>query len=200
MLNLVTKNTQAGRHAARKIAAILFGLIALHGMAVAQKGNNEVKLIAEGAFSIPVANGWSDDFVTGLGVYGKGYYGIGGSGQLTLMAGISKFKNSTSFQNSKTNTHMIPVLLGYKQHIKRFYIEPQVGLGELGGKISWGTGDYSRPSVTTLYGGLGVGVDVKRFELGMRYQYAKGIDSPEAGIWSRRSFEFFGLHAGYRIL
>ena len=198
-MNLVTKNTQVKRHAIKRIAAVFFMLIAVHGMAVAQKGANEVKLIAEAAFSIPVANGWSDDFVTGLGMYGKGYYGIGRAAQLTLMVGLSKFRNNTSFQNSKTNTHMIPVLLGYKQHIRQFYIEPQAGLGELGGKIFWGTGDYSRPSVTTVFGGLGVGIDVKRLELGLRYQYAKGIDSPEAGIWSRRSFEFLGLHAGYRI-
>lgn len=94
---------------------------------------------------------------------------------------------------------MIPVLLGYKQHIRQFYVEPQAGLGEMGGKINWGTGDYSRPSVTTLYAGAGVGIDIKRFELGLRYQYAKGIDSPEAGIWSNRNFEFLGQHAGYKI-
>ncbi|MBE7174014.1 MAG: hypothetical protein INR73_25800 [Williamsia sp.] len=178
---------------------MLLFFIVVHSAVQAQKGANEIKVIGEGAFALPMGNGWSDDFITGFGLYVKGYYGIGSSGQLTAMVGVSKFKNNASFENSKTNTHMIPVLLGYKQHIKRFYIEPQAGLGEMGGKIDWGVGDYSRPSVTTLYAGLGMGVDVKRFEFGLRYQYAKGIDAPEAGIWSNRSFEFLGAHVGYRI-
>lgn len=191
-------NTPVKKHAV-KAMAFLFLLVVTCNKVMAQKGHNEIKVITEGAFTIPVANNWSNDLITGFGVYVKGYYGIGGSGQLTAMIGVSKFKNNASFENSKTNTHMIPVLLGYKQHIKWFYLEPQIGLGEMGGRIEWGAGDYSRPSVTTLYAGLGVGADIRRFEVGLRYQYAKGIDSPETGIWSTRSFEYLGVHVGYRI-
>ena len=178
-------------HNMKKLAAVLFLVAVVYNTASAQRGQNEIRLVAEGALAFPeVHAGW--------GGFVKGYYGIGRSAQLTAMLGMSKFSRNEAVGKDKTITHLIPVLIGWKQHIKMFYVEPQAGLGEMGGKVDWG-GDYSRPSVTTVFAGLGAGVDVNRFEIGARYQYSKGIDAPAAGIWSRRKFQFAGIHVGYRI-
>ncbi len=166
-------------------------VIMMQGVARAQKGHNEIKVLAEGALTLT-------DPHFGYGGFLKGYYGIGRSGQITLMTGVSWFSSDAAIGKSKTRTHLIPVMAGYKQHIGLFYIEPQAGIGEMGGRVDWG-GDLSRPSVTTFFAGLGAGVDIKRFEIGVRYQYAKGIDAATAGIWSDRKFELAGLHVGYKI-
>lgn len=175
----------------KKVATCLLLAFLINGAAHAQKGRNEVKLLAEGSTTL-------FDPHLGWGGFVKGYYGLGRSGQLTLTTGLIKFKSEIATGKSNTRTHLIPVLLGYKQHIGLFYIEPQAGLGEMGGRVDWG-GDYSRPSATTVYASLGAGVDIKKFEIGVRYQYAKGIDAATAGIWSNRKFELAALHVGYKI-
>lgn len=181
----------------KKIAAVLLLVIAAHGLAQAQKGQNAVGVVAEGGLSIPDADlGW--------GGYVKGYYGIGKSAQLTATAGISQFVHNPSTGEVKTTTRLIPVLIGYKQHfslfhIKSLYVEPQAGFGELGGKVDFG-GDYARPSGGAFFGAIGAGVDIKRFELGARYQFSRETGSPESGLWYNRKFQLAAIHVGYRIL
>lgn len=175
----------------KKVTAVLLFVMAIHGFAKAQKGHNEVRVVAEGALSVPDAD-------AGWGGYVKGYYGVGKSAQLTVMAGISKFVHNPSAGEVKTITRLIPVLIGYKKHVRSYYIEPQAGIGELGGKVDFG-GDYARPSGTAIFGALGAGIDVKRFELGARYQFSRELGSPSAGLWYNRKFQLAALHVGYRI-
>ena len=181
----------------KKVTAILLLVIAAHGFALAQKGQNGISVVAEGALSIP-------DTDLGLGGYVKGYYGVGKSGQVTAMTGISKFVHNPSEGEVKTTTRLIPVLIGYKQHfrffhINKLYIEPQAGFGELGGKVDFG-GDYARPSGAAFFGAIGAGMDIKRFEIGVRYQFSREIGSPESNLWYNRKFQLAGIHVGYRIL
>ncbi|MEO5890877.1 MAG: hypothetical protein ABIQ31_11520 [Ferruginibacter sp.] len=119
----------------------------------AQKGSNAVSLNLEGTFPF-----YQKD--RGVGFSVKGLKGIGSSAQLTLSAGISIFNNKNNVEHGEITTRLIPFLVGYRQNIQRFFIEPQIGLGELGGRIKF-EGDYSRPSVAAVFGGLGAGYTLK---------------------------------------
>jgi len=162
----------------------------------AQKGNNQIGLISEVIF--PTVGD-----VGGSG-YIKGAYGIGTQGQMTLQVGVSKFKTddyrfvfeNTMTQGDKTKVRLVPVLLGYKQFFNQFYIEPQAGYGELGGKIDEG-GDWIRPSVGAFYWAAGAGYQFNKIGVGIRYQSAHATGGTKAGIWGNEQFSFVGINLGY---
>ena len=157
----------------------------------AQKGNNSVSINAEA--TIP---SFQDDH--GFGGFAKGLYGVGGSAQLTLSIGFSKFRSNDSVDAGKVETSLIPFLFGYKQNIKKFFIEPKIGLGELGGKIPLG-GDYSRPSITALFGGLSTGYAFHRLSIGIAFLASRGIDNASAGIWHDEKFHYTSVFVGYDL-
>jgi hypothetical protein len=157
----------------------------------AQKGNNALSLMVEGGYA-------GDRYDPGYGAFVKGLYGVGAHGQLTLMTGISAFRANSMPGELSSTTRLIPVLAGYKQHFYNFYIEPQIGYGELGGKQDIG-GDYARPSVGAFFWAIGVGVDIRRFDFGLRYQGAQATAGSAAGLWNDKIIQFVGLHAGYTI-
>jgi hypothetical protein len=158
----------------------------------AQKGNNGLSLNAEA--TVPI---YQDD--RGFGFFLKGLYGIGQSAQLTLSGGVSRFTSKNNIEQGRVTTRVIPFLFGYRQNIHRFFIEPKIGLGELGGKISI-NGDYSRPSVAAIFGGLGAGYTVKRINVGISFQTAHGIDNSAAGIWYNKNFHYTSIFLGYNLL
>ena len=160
-------------------------------IAYAQKGNDAFSINGEAA--IPI---FQDDL--GFGLYFKGYYGIGKSAQLTLSAGVSKFSSKNSVETGKTSTRLIPFLFGYKHNIQRFFIEPRIGIGELGGKESL-DGDYARQSVAALFGGLNAGYTIKRFSLGINFLSAHGIENASAGSWHDKSFHYTSVFVGYDL-
>ncbi|HKC37346.1 MAG TPA: hypothetical protein VKB95_14820 [Chitinophagaceae bacterium] len=157
----------------------------------AQKGNT--MLSVNGETTIPV---FQNDL--GFGFFLKGSYGIGKSGQLTLSGGVSKFNSKNSIETGKITTRLVPLLFGYKQNIRKFFIEPKIGLGELGGKILL-NGDYSRPSVAALFGGLGAGYTIKRFNLGINFLTVHGIENNSAGIWYNKNFHYTSIYIGYEL-
>jgi hypothetical protein len=157
----------------------------------AQKGRNQVNLVAEA--TVPV---YQND--RGFGGFIKGMYGIGKSAQLTLTTGISRFRSKNSIEQIATNTRLIPVLAGYKQNFHKFYIEPQAGYGDLGGKVNTG-GDYARPSVAAFFWAIGGGYDHNRVNIGLRFQQVHGAESAAAGIWHDKDFNYTAIHFGYKI-
>ncbi|MEJ7738984.1 MAG: hypothetical protein WKF97_16280 [Chitinophagaceae bacterium] len=64
-----------------------------------QKENNQFKLLAEAG--IP-----NDQNKLGFGGYLKGAYGIGRSGQVTLMSGVSKFRSKIESSFAGTTTRI----------------------------------------------------------------------------------------------
>ena len=134
----------------------------------------------------------------GFGFYFKGFYGIGQLAQLTLSAGVSKFNSKNSVETGKTSTRLIPFLFGYKHNIQRFFIEPRIGIGELGGKESL-DGDYARQSVAALFGGLNAGYTIKRFSLGINFLSAHGIENASAGSWHDKNFHYTSIFMGYNL-
>ena len=157
----------------------------------AQKGNHGLSI--NGEATVPV---YQND--RGLGLHLKGLYGIGRSVQLTASVGVSKFKNRNSNEGKEIRTRLIPFFLGYRQNIRKFYVEPQIGIGELGGRISI-DGDYARPSVAAIFGGLGAGYNIKRIAIGMSFQTAHGIENSSAGIWHNENFHYTSVRVGYSL-
>ncbi len=163
----------------------------LHFDINAQKGFNALSL--NGETTIPV---FQND--QGFGFSLKGSYGIGKSGQLTLSAGVSKFNSKNSIETGKITTRLVPFLFGYKQNIQKFFIEPKIGIGELGGKILK-NGDYSRPSIAAMFFGLGAGYSLKRFNLGINFLTAHGIENTSAGIWYNKNFHYTSIFVSYNL-
>jgi hypothetical protein len=89
------------------------------------------------------------------------------------------------------------VLAGYKHLLKRFYIEPQAGYGEIGGRVDIG-GDYARPSNGAFIWAIGTGYQWKRIDIGIRYQSAVGTVYTSSG--NKRAFGFTGIHIGYHLI
>ncbi|PWT70606.1 MAG: hypothetical protein C5B59_19545 [Bacteroidetes bacterium] len=159
----------------------------------AQKGNNSISMNAE--FAIP---GFQKE--NGFGFYAKGFYGIGKSGQITVSLGFALFHSSDSvsdMEKGKTSKNLIPVLFGYKQNIGSFFIEPRIGLGQLGGRWQlYGTGDFVLESVFALMGGISAGYGIKRFSFGINFLAAHGVD---AGDWGNKYFHYTSMFIGYDL-
>lgn len=171
---------------------LLAAMILFNFITEAQKGNSQVELIA--GLSTP-----DKTYKTGYGGFMKGLYGVGKSAQLTITAGLSLMSSKNSGEIGATDIRLIPFLLGYKQHIKNFYIEPQAGFGDLGGRVDLG-GDWARPSVAAFFGAVGVGYNIKRLDIGIRYQTANGVDGKGAGSWHNKTVNQVGVHIGYYII
>lgn len=157
----------------------------------AQKGTNAFGLYAEAGLPI-------FQKAAGGGFYFKGAYGVGRTAQLTLSAGVLKFTAKNTTEGQKVTTRLVPVLLGYRQYLQHFFIEPKVGLGEMGGKILV-NGDYARPSVAAVFGGAGAGYTVGKASFGVSFQTVHGIEGSDAGIWHDRNFHYAGVFVEYDL-
>ena len=167
-------------------------MIVLFSDIKAQKGNNALSVNAETA--IPF---FQNDL--GYVFFLKGMYGIVQSGQLNISAGVYKFNSKYSIEKGEMSTRLVPFLFGYKQNIHKFYIEPRIGIGELAGKLLI-NGDYARPSVAAMFGGLGAGYAIKRLNFGINFLTAHGIENASAGIWYNKNFHYTGVFVGYDLI
>jgi hypothetical protein len=157
----------------------------------AQKGNHSISIYSE--ISPPV---FQEE--TGFGFSGKGSLGILRSAQLTISFGASFFHSENADGTGSTTTRVVPLLFGYKQYFRKFFLEPQVGIGELGGRF-WIDGDYRVPSVGAFFAGVKAGYHLKRFHFGAGYVYAKGFEGESAGLWYNKTFNYTSLLAGYDL-
>ena len=157
----------------------------------AQKGNNSISI--NGEVGLPL-----DQAGLGLGFFFKTFYGIGKSAQLTLSFGAAFFRPNNPNQVGQMSTREIPFLVGYRQNIGRFYVEPQIGFGELGGKRSIG-GDFARPSAPAVYGEVSIGYFYKHFDFGIEYRIAHGVDNTSVGYWPNQNFQSVSFHIGFII-
>lgn len=174
---------------ARMIMLLLFFSVAYSLMA--QNGHNQVQLFVAGGKPHTSEQ-------PGLGGGIKGLYGQGEHGQFTLTASLMKFHAKKAIDLREYTIRVVPVLAGYRQNLSKFYIEPQIGIGELGGKMDI-NGDYARPSVAAFCWGLGMGINYRRFDVGLRYLHARSIEGQDAGLWYDKKFGYTALHFGYNI-
>jgi hypothetical protein len=175
----------------KKVIPVVIFFLAVSVFVHAQRGNNQVKLTAEVGF--PGGN-----YSTGFGGFVKGLYGVGRSGQLTLMTGLSRFRSDSKNDISATTVRLIPFMAGYRQNMNKFYLEPQVGYGEFGGRITL-NGDYARPSVAAFFWSASAGLNFKKLDVGVRYQAAHSAQGSRAGTWHNSSFQYTGVYLGFNL-
>lgn len=168
-----------------------FSLALLSIASNAQSRNNAINLQAE--VGLPA------DHDLGVGFAIRGLHGTGRHAQLTISGGVAIFKEKNPPAKQITTTRLVPFLFGYRQNIRGFYIEPQIGLGEMGGKLQ-SAGDYARPSVAAVFGAIGAGYKINRVNTGMRFQMAHGIEGASAGTWHDRDFHYTSLFIGFDIV
>lgn len=170
---------------------LAFWMLALcYGDAVAQQ--RDAGITANAELSAPTSN-----TQTGVGFSVKGFIGITRSGLLTLSPGIwlAGGRNTPTAEH----TRLVPVLLGYQQSIKSFFIEPTIGLGELGGRVSLG-GDRANISVAAFFGAVQAGYRFPRWQLSVKFLTAKGIEGSDAGLWHDRRVSYGAVFIGFDIL
>jgi len=193
MNNSKQKNSSKIKKGISKTGILVMNLLLISSLSFAQKGSKSLQITADGI--IPSAQK-----SVGFGLSLKGLYGISEYGEITLSAGISKFKMKDLDGAGEIKVRFVPFLIGYRQKIQKFYIEPKVGIGELGGRILLLSGsDYSRPSVTVVFGGLETGFSLKRFNVGFDILATHGISNSSAGIWHNKNLHYVSASLGYTL-
>lgn len=155
--------------------------------AIAQSGNNQLGIGVD--VNIPLGD-FGDVMKTGFGGTAKFLYGIGTSGQLTLTSGYTVFKPKEELNGYDISTSIIPILAGYRHNFSGFYVEPQVGYGIYGSKVTYlGNEETDSQGAFTWAAGLGYAM-AKGLDLGVRYQSASkdGENTDLFGISARWNF------------
>lgn len=137
---------------------------------------------------------------SGWGLYAKASFVTSATGAVTLTTGMGRASLKKLVGSSEEyDIRSIPVLVGYEHAMGNFRIEPQLGLGELGGKYTL-LGLVGRPSVASLFSALAVRYQWKPISVGLRAQYQKSIEGNEAGIWYRSRMGFYTIQVGIPLM
>jgi hypothetical protein len=184
------RNCESNSNHMKFISIIIFLLVYIHSNA--QKRQFALSI------NTGLYIGYSDGASIGPGFELKAARQLSEKSQLTLSAGFLRLKTfRRNFNEDYTNTRLT---LGYRRFINSFYLEPRVGLGEMGGRFSIG-GDYSRPSVLALFIALDMGYNFRRLFAGFELSNgAFGIASKEAGFWHNRKLFYSGLKIGFNLI
>lgn len=176
------------------IMFLLMNLLFISSLSFAQEGSKALQITGEAI--IPSAQK-----SVGFGLSLKGLYGISEYGDIVVSAGVSKFKMNNLDGAGETKIRFIPLLVGYRQKFQKLYIEPRVGLGEFGGRILLLSGsDYSKPSVTAIFGGLEAGFTLKRFGLAFDFLTTHGVSNSSAGAWHNKNFHYASVSLAYTLI
>ncbi|BFG69163.1 hypothetical protein KACHI17_00440 [Sediminibacterium sp. KACHI17] len=137
---------------------------------------------------------------SGWGLYAKASFVTGPTGALTLTTGMGRATLKKLVGSSEDySIRSIPVLVGYEHAIGNFRVEPQLGLGELGGKYTL-SGVVARPSIASLFSALAVRYEWKAVSVGLRAQYQKSIEGSEVGTWYRSRMGFYTIQVGIPLV
>lgn len=156
---------------------------------------------ATNAFSIEpnIGISWRNGGIIGGGVFLKGQLGVGSRSSVTLSAGYLSFGQDNKSTEKNDQVRLVPVMAGYKYNIGAFYIEPKIGVGEIGGRYDIG-GDYARPSQLGLFYGLGAGWDINRFYLELNLGTgAQCLESGQDRYLKNGQYLFSGIKAGFYL-
>lgn len=100
----------------------------------------------------------------------------------------------------ETRVRFLPLLFGYRQKIKKLYLEPKLGIGELGGRILLiSSSDYAKPSVTAIFGGMEAGLVLGRWSVAANFLGTHGISDSSAGPWHDKRLFYAGVSLGYTV-
>ncbi len=136
----------------------------------------------------------------GWGLYAKASLPTSSTGALTLTTGMGRATLKKLIGSSEDYAiRSIPILVGYEHAMGNFRIEPQLGLGELGGKYTL-SGVVARPSVASFFSALAVRYQWKPVSVGLRAQYQKSIEGSEVGTWYRSRMGFYTIEVGIPLI
>ena len=162
----------------------------------AQSGHNQIGVGAD--IAIPTGD-FGDAFKTGFGGSIKGLFGIGSAGQITLTTGYTSFKAKDLPSEVDIKSSVIPILAGYRHNFSGFYVEPQIGYGIYGSKISGMGSPYDgTDSEGAFTWAAGVGYAMAQgLDVGARYQSASkdGSSTSLVGFSVRWNFTLGGAQA-----
>jgi len=161
--------------------ASLFMLV----VAKAQTGKNQFGV--EGDLGVGTASGSKVSY----GLSAKYLNGVGNSGQTTFSVGFLKSSTSEEINNVKykTNTTLIPLLVGYRQHFNAFYVEPQAGLSINTNKSTVNNESESKTKLAFAYAIGGGYITQGGFDLGVRF-----FNTTQSGAKG-----IFVFHVGYNF-
>jgi len=163
----------------KKVLLLLASAIAFSAVGFTQKGHNQIGV----AFEVGIPTGDFGTYSkTGFGGSVRGLFGIGTAGQITFTTGYTSFK----FKDFDAHSSIIPLLAGYRHNFSGFFVEPQIGYGIYGTKVSGG--ESSSDGAFTW--AVGAGYAMNGFEGGVRYQSASKNGS---------SLGLVGIHVGYNF-
>lgn len=167
----------------KKQLSLLVLLITFFFAAQAQEGDIKIGVGAD--VGLPIGN-WSNGYGVGIGVTGKGYYGLKDVSDITFTTGFIRFggKDSNDF-----STTLIPFLAGYRHKFDNLYVEPQLGLTTVSTKVNLGTFGSVSGSSTNLGYGVGGGYMMDNWDFGVRFQ----------GVSSGGSISFLAFRVGYNF-
>lgn len=137
---------------------------------------------------------------SGWGLYAKASFVTSSTGALTFTTGIGRARLKKLIGSSEDySIRSIPVLIGYEHNIGKFSVEPQLGLGELGGKYTL-SGVVARPSLGSLFTAVGIRYRLKDFSFGLRAQYQKSIEGKDVRAWYRSRLDFYTFQVGIPLI
>lgn len=178
------------------LTTAVFFILCLVG-AHAQKGQITISPGLE--IGLPIGD-FGESSKLGLGLTGKGLYGINDMGDVTFTLGFIRFgmKNIDGADGVKASTSLIPILPGYRYKFsEKFYGEGQLGLTVVRSKMKIsglagsiiGLGGFNSSSTNLGYA-VGVGYLYDQFDFGLRYQ---GVSADDG------SLSLIGIRAAYNI-
>ncbi|MCE7054701.1 hypothetical protein LZF95_08455 [Algoriphagus sp. AGSA1] len=174
----------------KKLMIIGAFLLAFTSTTYAQEG--DLHLNAGVMAGLPIGD-FSEVYGVGVGVAFKGLYSLNPDAELTFSTGYSRFGLKESYAAGlKGSLGIVPLLAGYRHHLEKIYLEPQLGLSINSSSLKgsfMGMGDFGgSASSTSLAYAATVGYLLGDIDLSIRYQ---GFALSGSGLG------FIGLHVGY---
>jgi hypothetical protein len=160
----------------------------------AQLTKRNYQLILSGETFFPVCPSRS-----GYGLQIEYLKPVNTTGNFTVATGGRYFRESNSLY--PRSMLMIPVLAGYRQRLKRFFIEPQIGAGKLFELTKpFNTDRTQRLSNNAFMYGVQTGFAGKKMSIGATFINARSLNNVENNnYWVEKNFRNYGLFLGYRI-
>ncbi len=154
---------------------------------IAQEKKNVFTLSAE--IGVPVSD-FSDFANTGFGGSAKVGFQAGRSGQIVVSVIYTRFKMKEITPGLNGHFSIVPFLIGYRHFFGSFYLEQQFGLGLYSART--GPGDDEGDSESRITFASGIGYNLRRLNIGLRYQTGK----PK---YSTIAFSIIGINIGFNM-
>ena len=171
----------------KKVLLVLVSAVGLTAASYAQKGTTQIGVAAE--VGLPMSD-FGDAAKTGFGASVRGLFGIGTAGQISFTTGYTTYGAKDLPDGMSAHFNVIPLLAGYRHNFSGFFVEPQLGYGIYGAKVSVDGQGSASDSNGGFTWAVGAGYAKNNFEGGVRYQSASVQGS---------TMSLVGIHIGYNF-